>query len=499
MPARPLGDCPALPPAAARAAGAVLVTGVTHDSRAVRPGDLYAALPGSRVHGSAFLAEARERGAVAVLTDPAGAAAAATDLPVLAVPDPRRRLGPVAAWIYGEPSHRLTLLGVTGTNGKTTTAYLMEAGLRFAGLRTGLIGTVETRIGAEVVPSVRTTPEASDLQALLALMVERGTEAAAMEVSSHALALNRVDGTRFSAAIFTNLSQDHLDFHGDMESYFSAKARLFTGQFTSRAVIDVDDAAGARLAAALRGSDIELASVTLAASDTAEWRADVLRTGADGSAALLRGPAGEVEVAVRLPGLVNLRNAVLAVTSLCVVGVPLPDAARGVAELGGVPGRMERVDAGQPYLAVVDYAHTPGALARLLDGVRSVVPGRVIVVVGCGGDRDRGKRPMMGAAAANGADEAYLTSDNPRSEEPAAILEEMAAGIRDRDNVQVEADRRLAIRKAVSRARPGDAVVLAGKGHETGQEFADHTDPFDDRVVLREEIQAAAGLAGSRP
>jgi UDP-N-acetylmuramoyl-L-alanyl-D-glutamate--2,6-diaminopimelate ligase len=476
------------------------VSGVTHNSRAVRAGDLYAALPGSRAHGGAFAAEARYNGAVAVLTDATGARLAeGSRLPAVIVPDPRWVLGPVASWVYGDPSTRLALLGVTGTNGKTTTTYLMEAGLRAAGRRTGLIGTVETRIGGDVVPSVRTTPEATDLQGLLAVMVDHGVDAAAMEVSSHALALDRVDGTRFEVAAFTNLSQDHLDFHGSMENYFEAKARLFTAGFTGRAVIDVDDPAGARLADRVRDrGELDLSAVTFADAAGAQWRATPTRTGPEGSVAELRGPAGEAEVAVRLPGAVNLRNAVLAVVSLSAAGIPLPQAVRGVGELAGVPGRMERVDAGQPYLAVVDYAHTPGALGRLLDGIRPLVAGRVFVVIGCGGDRDRGKRPLMAAAAAAGADMAFFTSDNPRSEDPAAILDEMLAGVAGRGTVRAEPERRLAIRLAVREAGPGDAVVVAGKGHETGQEFAAGTIPFDDRVVLREEIQAAIGTRDGR-
>ena len=452
------------------------VTGCTLDSRAVRPGDLYAALPGSSVHGAGFASQAVSAGAVAVLTDPAGAVAfAAFDLPVLVTDDPRAVLGAVARWVHADPAAGMLVLGVTGTNGKTTTAFLLEAGLRAAGHRTGLLGTVLTRIGADVLPSVRTTPEAPDLQALLAVMRERGTTAVAMEVSSHALVLGRVDGVRFDVAVFTNLSQDHLDFHPSMADYEAAKASLFTPARAGRAVLNVDDAAGRRIARAT-----ELPVTTY--GEDADWQARELDLRPDGTTFRLLGPGVDLRVSIALPGAFNVANALAALACLGAAGVPVKDAVRGIAGLSGVPGRMERIEAGQPFLALVDYAHTPDAVTRLLSAVRAVTSGRVIVVLGCGGDRDPAKRPLMGAAA-GAADLAVLTSDNPRSEDPREILAEMAAGAPD---ALLEVDRRAAIAIAVAAAGPGDAVVVAGKGHESGQEAAGVVTPFDDRQVLRE-------------
>ena len=488
---RPLDSLPAAVPGLRpdRPLAGRTVTGCTHDSRAVQPGDLYAALPGARAHGADFAAAAVAQGAAAVLTDPAGAVRASSyDVPVLVADDPRRLLGQLARWVHDDPAADMLLLGVTGTNGKTTTAFLLEAGLRAAGHATGLLGTVLTRIGDDVVPSVRTTPEATDLQALFAVMRERGTTAVAMEVSSHALALGRVDGVRFDTAGFTNLSQDHLDFHASMEEYEAAKASLFQPDRSRRAVVCTDDAAGRRIAA---GAGVPVSTYGTLGQD-ADWRAvDVELTPTGSTFRLvgrsLTGGRLEIPAAVQLPGAFNVANAVGALACLAVSGVDVEAAVEGVAALGGVPGRMERVDAGQPFLAVVDYAHTPDAVATLLSTVRAVTAGKVIVVLGCGGDRDRSKRPLMGRAAAEGADVALLTSDNPRSEDPAQILAEMSAGAPD---ALVEVDRRTAIERAVALAGPGDAVVVAGKGHETGQEAGGVVAPFDDREVLRAALAA---------
>jgi UDP-N-acetylmuramoyl-L-alanyl-D-glutamate--2,6-diaminopimelate ligase len=457
----------------------VAPTGCTLDSRAVRPGDLYAALPGARAHGADFAASAAAAGAVALLTDPAGEQrCAATGLPVLLADDPRAVLGRLAARVYGEPARALTVLGVTGTNGKTTTAFLLEAGLRAAGHVTGLLGTVETRVAGQVVPSVRTTPEAPDLQALLAVMRERGVTAVAMEVSSHALALGRVDGLVVDVAAFTNLSQDHLDFHATLEEYEAAKASLFTPAHSRRGVVNVADAAGRRILAAGHVP-------TVGFGPGAEWSATDVDLQPDGSTFRLRGPGVDVPARVRLPGAFNVSNALAALATLVEAGVDVAAAVEGVGRLAGVPGRMERVDAGQPFLALVDYAHTPDAVMTLLDAVRQVTPGRVIGVLGCGGDRDRGKRPLMGAALAAGCDVAVLTSDNPRSEDPEEILRQMAAGA---PGARVVVDRAQAIAEAVALAGPGDTVVVAGKGHESGQEAGGVVHPFDDRLVLRAAI-----------
>ena len=477
--ARPLGGLLARLPTL-RAVGTLpSVTGCTHDSRAVRPGDLYAALPGARAHGADFAAQAVARGAVAVLTDPAGVGRVPEGVAVLVADDPRAVLGQTASWVHGDPSRHLQVLGVTGTNGKTTTAFLLEAGLRAAGRRTGLLGTVLTRVADVEVSSTRTTPEATDLHALFAAMVERGTEAVAMEVSSHALALGRVDGVLFDTAVFTNLSQDHLDFHATLEDYFAAKASLFTAARSRRAVVDVDDEHGRRLL-------IDPQIPTSTYGESGQWRATQVELRADGSSFTLVGPDISVPASVQLPGAFNVANAVGALACLIVAGVPVPDAVAGIASLPGVPGRMERVDQGQAFTALVDYAHTPEAVSTLLSTVRRLTSGRVLVVLGCGGDRDSRKRPLMGRAAVDGADVAVLTSDNPRSEDPLVILEQMS-----QPGALVEPDRRAAIERAVREARPGDVLVVAGKGHETGQDVGGTVTPFDDRDVLRQALQLA--------
>jgi UDP-N-acetylmuramoyl-L-alanyl-D-glutamate--2,6-diaminopimelate ligase len=389
------------------------------------------------------------------------------------------------------------VLGVTGTNGKTTTAYLLEEGLRAAGHTTGLVGTVETRVAGESVQSTRTTPEAPDLQAAFAAMAERGVTAVAMEVSSHALALGRVDGTRFAAGAFTNLSQDHLDFHAGMEDYFAAKAQLFDGR-CEHEIVNVDDAYGRRL---VRGGAV---TVSAAGDPAAAWRAaDLAPDPAGGQRFRLLGP-GDVDLpaTLRLPGAFNVANALLAVATLAAIGVDPGVATKGV-ERTVVPGRMEPVDAGQPWAAYVDYAHKPGAVRAVLTAVRESATGRVITVLGCGGDRDAGKRPVMGAAAARLSDLLVVTDDNPRSEDPAAIRAAVLAGARavpagERGEVVEVGGRRTAIAAAVAAARPGDGVVVAGKGHEQGQEVAGEVHPFDDRVVLREAIEAATGTEGGR-
>jgi UDP-N-acetylmuramoyl-L-alanyl-D-glutamate--2,6-diaminopimelate ligase len=471
------------------------VTGVTLDSRAVAPGDLYAALPGSRVHGAAFCADAVAAGAVAVLTDPDGRArAAATGVPVFVLADPRGKLGEVACWVYGNPSSRLRLIGVTGTSGKTTSTYLLESGLRAAGHLTGLIGGVETRIGPERLPSSLTTPEAPDLQALFAVMAERGVTAAAMEVSSHSLALGRVGGTSFDVAVFTNLSQDHLDFHADMEDYFRAKASLFMPPVIG--VVNVDDSYGRRLAST---AVVPVTTFSAAGGHDADWYADDIRSGADGSAFRVIGPGGvEADASVGLAGAFNVANALGAIVALVESGVGLEEAVAGIAACQGVPGRLERVpDPGLDITAFVDYSHKPGAVEAVLRSLRPVTGGNLIIVLGCGGDRDRAKRPMMGAAAASLADVAILTSDNPRSEDPLAILSAMLDGAASvpqarRARVIVEPDRAAAIAHAVSLAAAGDVIVVAGKGHETGQYVAGTVLPFDDRQVTAAALERAA-------
>ena len=490
----------ALPGSASGPDSLPAVTGISHDSRSVLPGDLYAALPGSRHHGARFCQQAAEAGAVAVLTDPDGRLTAQrSGLPVLAVPDVRARVGEAADWVYGHPSGAMLLLGVTGTSGKTTTTYLLESALRLAGHRTGLIGGVETRVAGESVASKLTTPEATDLQALLAAMAEREVTAAAMEVSSHALALGRVAGTSYEVAIFTNLSQDHLDFHADLEEYFAAKALLFTPAFTRVGVVNIDDSCGRRLAAAPR---IPLTTFSATGNEVADWRAADVRCGADGSSFRIIGPGGvEADATVSLPGPFNVANALGAVVALVESGMRLTTAVAGVAACPGVPGRLERVEAGQDYTVLVDYSHKPGAVEAVLQSLRPVTGGRLAIVLGCGGDRDRAKRPLMGAAAAALADVAILTSDNPRSEDPLAILAEMLAGVLtvpqpDRARVIIEPDRAAAIRLAVDEAGKGDVIVVAGKGHERGQYIGTTVIPYDDREVAAEAISRRARAAG---
>ncbi|MFF1563870.1 UDP-N-acetylmuramoyl-L-alanyl-D-glutamate--2,6-diaminopimelate ligase [Streptomyces sp. NPDC058293] len=471
-------------------------TGITHDSRAVRPGDIYAALPGARFHGADFAAQAASLGAVAALTDPSGAErVAAAGLPALVVENPRGRMGELAATIYGHPGRDLLQIGITGTSGKTTTAYLIEGGLRTMH-STGLIGTVEMRIGDERIKSERTTPEATDLQALFAVMRERGVDAVAMEVSSHALVLGRVDGCVFDVAVFNNLSPEHMEFHSDMEDYFRAKAQLFTRARSKQGVVNYDDEYGRRLI-----DECEVPVVTFSAEGhpDADWHAEDVEVGPFDSTFVAVGPKGErITAKSPLAGPFNVANALAAIVALAVAGIDPQQAADGVAAVPGVPGRLERVDAGQPYLAVVDYAHKTDAVESVLRALRKVTENKLHIVLGCGGDRDTTKRMPMGAAAARLADTAVLTSDNPRSEDPLAILATMLAGAaevpaHERAEVQVFEDRAAAIAAVVARAQPGDTVLVAGKGHEQGQDIAGVVRPFDDRLVLREAIQQTQG------
>lgn len=471
-------------------------TGITHDSRAVRPGDIYAALPGARFHGADFAAQAASLGAVAALTDPSGAErVAAAGLPALVVENPRGRMGELAATIYGHPGRDLLQIGITGTSGKTTTAYLIEGGLRTMH-STGLIGTVEMRIGDERIKSERTTPEATDLQALFAVMRERGVDAVAMEVSSHALVLGRVDGCVFDVAVFNNLSPEHMEFHSDMEDYFRAKAQLFTRARSKQGVVNYDDEYGRRLVAE---SEVPVVTFSAEGHPDADWRAEDVEVGPFDSTFVAIGPKGErITAKSPLAGPFNVANALSAIVALAVAGIDPQQAADGVAAVPGVPGRLERVDVGQPYLAVVDYAHKTDAVESVLRALRKVTENRLHIVLGCGGDRDTTKRMPMGAAAARLADTAVLTSDNPRSEDPLAILATMLAGAaevpaHERAEVQVFEDRAAAIAAVVARAQPGDTVLVAGKGHEQGQDIAGVVRPFDDRLVLREAIQQTQG------
>lgn len=470
----------------------VRVTGVTASSDRARPGDLFAAIPGRTTHGAAFAAAAVASGAVAVLTDEPGYASIAADVPVIVVPEVRAAIGPVSAEVYGNPSAGMRMLGITGTSGKTTTTFLMRAGLRAAGRVPGVIGTVATMIGDDEIESGFTTPEAPDLQALFAVMRERGVTDVAMEVSSHALAMRRVDGTRFDVAGFTNLSEDHLDFHSGMDDYFAAKGRLFT-ELADHAVIVVDDEWGRRLAGRV-GADGGCVTVATLGQGAVWHAADVTAT-ADGTTAFRAiGPGHDLRMGCAIPGRYNVANALLALAMLARAGVD-PEVAAPAIATASVPGRMERIEAGQRFLAVVDYSHKPAAVDGALRALRPLTQGRLIVVLGCGGDRDRGKRPHMGEIAARGADLLIVTDDNPRSEDPAAIRAAMLDGAHavpaaERGEVTEVGDRAEAIATAAGSARPGDTVLVAGKGHETGQEIAGVVHPFDDRSVLRAAIEA---------
>jgi len=472
----------------------VLISGVTFRATEAGPGDLFAALPGTRAHGADYAGDALARGAAAVLTDPVGAARLSGDGTVLVHDHPRQVLGVAAARVYGDPTQHLGVIGITGTSGKTTVVHLLEAGFVAAGRVAGLIGTAGTRIAGRPVRSALTTPEAPDLQATFAVMVESGVTDVAMEVSSHALVQGRVAGTRFGVVAFTNLSQDHLDFHRDMDDYFEAKATLFDGR-ARRAVICVDDGWGQKLAARVPGA----ATVTTLPEQAADWRARDVQSAADGTqTCTVEGPAGlAVELQLPIPGLFNVANALVALACLDAAGIAPEVAAAGFAQVR-VPGRMQRVDVGQDFLAVVDYAHKPAAVAALLDTLRAQVPGRLLVVLGCGGDRDRGKRPLMGAAAAARAELLVVTDDNPRTEDPAEIRAAMLAGAATDESVtsgehevREIGDRRAAIAAAVAAARPGDAVVVAGKGHETGQEVHGVVHPFDDAAELTSALETA--------
>lgn len=477
----------ATPPGATTA-----VTGVTLSSARVVPGDLYAALPGARVHGARFAADAVAQGAVAVLTDPEGASLLGASpqplgVPLLVVERPRAVLGELASRVHGEPSRALTLLGVTGTQGKTTTTRLLAGALDAAGVAAGVVGTVGTRVRGEDVSTGLTTPEAPDLHALFALMVERGVEACAMEVSSHALVMGRVDGVLFDAAAFLNLGRDHLDFHRDVDDYFAAKASLFTVARTRRGLTNVDDPWGRRLREV---AEVPLATFSATGAE-ADWRAVDVEPRPDGSRFTVLAPDGAAyPTEVAIPGTFNVVNALCALALAGEAGLDVSALAGALGRSGGVPGRLERVDAGQDFLAVVDYAHKPDAVTAVLDALRPSTAGRLIVVIGAGGDRDTGKRPVMGEIAARLADVVVVTDDNPRSEDPAAIRAAVLAGARGGAAELVEVgDRGEAIRHAVALARAGDTVVVAGKGHETGQTVGGTTHPFDDRVELRAALE----------
>ena len=471
------------------------VSAITHDSRRATRGSCFACIPGAVTDGHLHAPAAVDAGAVALLVE------RELDLPVAQarVASVRAALGPTAAAFYGHPSRALQCLGVTGTNGKTTVTYLLEAIARAAGDRVGVIGTVGARVDGSALPLERTTPEADDLQALLAGMRDDGVRTVALEVSSHALDQHRVDGTWFAAACFTNLSQDHLDYHGSMTSYFEAKARLFDPTRTAAAAVNVEDPHGREIAQRARAAGLSAMTFGVAGErlhTPVDVVADDVQPGGSGTRFVLVVPGTDARIAIASPllGAFNVSNALAAAATALAAGLPLDAVVAGLEAPLVIPGRLERVvtPAGQPFTVLVDYAHTPDALERVLDAARRLASGgRVMVVFGSGGDRDRQKRPAMGRAAATGADAVVLTSDNPRSEDPEQIAHAVLDGLRGGPaSVAVELDRRAAIRDALHAARAGDVVVIAGKGHETGQTIGERTVPFDDRVVAREELES---------
>jgi len=467
-------------------AGAPRLAGLTLDSRRALPGDLYAALPGAVHHGARFAADARAAGAVAALSD-----RPVDGLPTVVVPDPRSVLGDLAAHLHGHPSAALEVFGVTGTNGKTSTTHLLDAGLRAAGVRTGLLSGVRLRTPGWRRPAQRTTPEAPELQEALASLREQGAAAAAVEVSSHGLALHRVDGTGFRAAVFTNLGVDHLDLHGDQEAYFAAKASLFEPQRCGVAVVNTDDAHGRRLVAALSTPVVTFSALGRADAD---WRAVDLRADATRTSFRLLGPGVSRHVALRLLGAHQVDNALGAVAALASCGVDVDAAVRGVEHLPQVPGRLERVDAGQPFLALVDHVHNVAAQQRLLPFLRGLARGRLLVVLGATGERDPGKREPLGRTAAELADVVVVTDESPHGEDPRLLRDAVAAGARSARaaDVHVEADRAAALDLAVRLAGPGDVVVVGGRGHDAQLVAAGRTRAFDDVTELRAALARLA-------
>lgn len=476
----------------AGSAGGVEIAALAYDNRKVQPGTLFFCVPGFTRDGHDFAPAAIERGASALVVE----RPLQLGVPEVVVPSVRAAMAPAAAAFYGRPSETLQVVGVTGTNGKTTTAYLVRGLLEAAGRQTGLLGTVAAIVGGSEREVQRTTAEAIELQRDFRAMLDGGDVAAAIEVSSHALELHRADATRFAAAIFTNLTQDHLDFHPTMEEYYLAKRRLFEPALLDGvAVVNVDDAYGRRLADELRAEGAGL--LTIAIDGDADYRATDLTTSLTGSAFTALTPEGPLALRTPLPGRFNVQNVLGAVAAVRALGIPLTEIAAALPQAGRVPGRFEPVDEGQPFAVLVDYAHTPDSLDNVLQAARGLTERRVLSVFGCGGDRDRTKRPLMGEIAARLSDETFATSDNPRSEDPAAILRDVVAGTGSGPHVHVEVDRRRAIHDAIAAAQAGDVVVIAGKGHEQGQEFeAGRKLPFDDVTVAREALRAVRNGVG---
>lgn len=470
------------------------VRGVAYDSRRVEEGEVFVAIKGLRTDGHLFIPQALRRGASALVvsSDWKDGVDEASKAALVRAKDTRLALALLSDRFFGHPSGKLSLVGVTGTNGKTTTAHLVEAAAVSCGKACGLVGTVSYRVAGREVPASRTTPESADLQSMLAEMVAAGCEVASMEVSSHALSLRRVDGCEFAVAVFTNLSQDHLDFHADMEDYYRSKERLFVsrahgGLEARAAAVNVDDPYGGRLAERAAGRVL-----TYGVSRKAELRGELLSAGLKRSRVAVFHGGERWEGETALTGRFNLHNILAALAAGILLGLETERALHGILSHPGVPGRFQAVEEGQDFAVVVDYAHTPDSLRRVLEAAREMTKGRVIVVFGCGGDRDRGKRPLMGEAAVSLADLAFITSDNPRSEDPLAIIAEIERGAREArggGGYEVVADRREAIKAALRAASAGDVVVVAGKGHERGQIVGDLVIPFDDVEEARKALQ----------
>jgi UDP-N-acetylmuramoyl-L-alanyl-D-glutamate--2,6-diaminopimelate ligase len=477
-------------PAAGPALADLEVASLAYDNRLAGPGSLFFCVPGMTRDGHDFAPDAVARGAVALVVQ----RPLELGVPEVLCEDVRAAMAPAAAAFFGDPTATLTTIGVTGTNGKTTTAFLVRELLEADRRPTGLLGTVKSIVGGHERGVQRTTPEAIDLQRTFREMLEAGDHACVMEVSSHALDLHRADAIHFAAAIFTNLTQDHLDFHATMEDYFAAKRKLFLPDAPGASIINIDDPYGTRLA-----SKVE-APITFSLRREATYRARHLETGLNGSAFTVQTPEGDLELSSPLRGEFNVYNVLGALAAARALGVPLETCREAIATAGQVPGRFETVDAGQPFAVLVDYAHTPDSLENVLEAAHKLSRGRLIAVFGCGGDRDRGKRPQMGEIAARLAEVAIVTSDNPRSEEPEAIIQEILTGMNSssaRAQIEHEADRRAAIARSIELAEPGDVVVIAGKGHEQGQEFKNgHKIPFDDVNVARAILEGARAGAG---
>ena len=461
-------------------------TGLTSNTKFLEAGDLFIALPGAKIHGASFIEEAIAAGSVAALTDGEGAAMIGKMLPVITHPNPRAIADDIASWFYDRPFSAMASVGITGTNGKTTTASILFQLWQMQHREVGMIGTLGTAIGSDFYPGTFTTPEGTELQAIAASMRERALTHVVMEVSSHALAQKRMLGSNFDLVAFTNLTQDHLDFHGSMESYFAAKSLLFTQEYANRGLINIDDAWGKKLQ-----ESAHIPVETISREDRkADWHYSSIHQVTGGYEVAIRGAGGVlIEGRVPLVGLHNLDNVLMAVALGVASGLDILAIGRDLERLVGAPGRLEQVSIGQKYLALVDFAHTPDAVTRVLSAVREITSGRVIAVLGCGGDRDAMKRPLMGDALVKGSDLAIFTSDNPRSEDPHAILSAMLDGKESSDHLVIEADRRGAIAIAVSEAVEGDAVIILGKGHELGQEIKGIKHPFEDRIELARAIE----------